>query len=161
MLVETLRADWTARGTNARVCALPEFDGGALTLGAGTKIAERRALQLAANRLAGEAWEAAAQEGLAETGAEVFPQVTVETQSGTRYITDFVTRDPATGDIGCVECKASPTASFTPKQRVAIPEIAQGGATVVTPNVPELPRGTGIPPKAVQVLIGPEWPPKP
>ncbi|MGD1038073.1 MAG: hypothetical protein ABR878_13030 [Roseiarcus sp.] len=47
MLVETLRADWTARGasarrTNAGVCALPEFDGGALTLGAGTKIAEAR-----------------------------------------------------------------------------------------------------------------------
>jgi hypothetical protein len=42
MLVETLRADWAARGTNARVRALPEFDGGALTLGAGTKIAEAR-----------------------------------------------------------------------------------------------------------------------
>lgn len=38
MLVETLRADWTARGANARVCALPEFDGGALTLGAGTRV---------------------------------------------------------------------------------------------------------------------------
>jgi len=43
MLVETLRADWTARGTNARVRALPEFDDGALTLGAGTKITEARA----------------------------------------------------------------------------------------------------------------------
>jgi hypothetical protein len=40
MLVETLRADWTARGTNARVSALPVFDGGALTLGAGTNLAE-------------------------------------------------------------------------------------------------------------------------
>ena len=36
MLVETLRAAWAARGTNARVSALPEFDGGALTLGGGT-----------------------------------------------------------------------------------------------------------------------------
>ncbi len=42
MLVETLRADWTARGTNARVSALPEFDDGALKLGAGTKISEAR-----------------------------------------------------------------------------------------------------------------------
>jgi hypothetical protein len=42
MLVETLRADWTARGASARVCDLPEFDGGALTLGAGTKLAEAR-----------------------------------------------------------------------------------------------------------------------
>lgn len=40
MLVETLRADWTARGANARVCPLPEFADGALTLGAGTKITD-------------------------------------------------------------------------------------------------------------------------
>lgn len=39
MLIETLRADWPARGANARVCALPEFVEGALTFGAGTKIA--------------------------------------------------------------------------------------------------------------------------
>ncbi len=37
MLVETLRADWTARGTNARVSARPEFANGALMLGARTK----------------------------------------------------------------------------------------------------------------------------
>ena len=43
MLLETLRADWAARGANARVSALPEFTGGALTLGAGTKLAEARA----------------------------------------------------------------------------------------------------------------------
>ena len=42
MLVETLRADWAARATNARVSALPEFANGALTLGAGTKLAEAR-----------------------------------------------------------------------------------------------------------------------
>ena len=43
MLLETLRADWGARATNARVSALPEFADGALTLGAGTKLAEARA----------------------------------------------------------------------------------------------------------------------
>ena len=58
MLVETLRADWSARGANARVYALPEFADGALTFGAGTKIAgasgadmavqEERAIALAA-----------------------------------------------------------------------------------------------------------------
>jgi hypothetical protein len=40
MLVETLRADWAARGANTRVSALPEFANGALTLGAGTKLSE-------------------------------------------------------------------------------------------------------------------------
>jgi hypothetical protein len=43
MQVETLRADWAARGANTRVSALPEFADSALTLGAGTKLAEARA----------------------------------------------------------------------------------------------------------------------
>ena len=43
MLIETLRADWAACASKARVSALPEFAGGALTLGAGTKLAETRA----------------------------------------------------------------------------------------------------------------------
>jgi hypothetical protein len=43
MLVETLRAEWTAREPNARVRPLPEFDGGALTLGAGTRLADSSA----------------------------------------------------------------------------------------------------------------------
>jgi len=42
MLVETLRADWAARGANALVSALPEFADGALILGAATKLAEAR-----------------------------------------------------------------------------------------------------------------------
>jgi hypothetical protein len=42
MLLQTLRADWTARGANARVSALPEIENGALTLGAGTNLAEAR-----------------------------------------------------------------------------------------------------------------------
>ena len=125
-----------------------------LTLG------DRRAIQLAANKLVGKAWETTAQSGLIESGLEVFPQVTVETESGTRYITDFITRNPETGALGCAECKASPTASFTPKQRAAIPEIPQSGATVITPGAAALPRGTKIPPSDVQILIGPEWPPK-
>jgi len=43
MLVETLRADWSARGADACVFALPEFADGALTLGAGTKLADASA----------------------------------------------------------------------------------------------------------------------
>ena len=44
MLVETLRAEFAARATDARVAALPEFANGALTLGAGTKLADASAL---------------------------------------------------------------------------------------------------------------------
>ncbi len=38
MLIETLRADWAARGTTARVSAIPTFERGALLLGV-TKLA--------------------------------------------------------------------------------------------------------------------------
>lgn len=122
-------------------------------------VSDRRAIQLAANKLAGKAWEATAQSGIEDAGLETFPQVTVETGSGARYIADFITRDPETGTLGCVECKASSTASFTPRQRVAIPDISQSGATVVTPDIPGVPRGTRVPPSGVQILVGPEWPP--
>jgi hypothetical protein len=40
MLIETLRADWAARATQARVSALPDYANGALTLGAGTRLAD-------------------------------------------------------------------------------------------------------------------------
>jgi hypothetical protein len=43
MLIETLGADWAARATKACVSALPELANGALTLGAGTTLAEARA----------------------------------------------------------------------------------------------------------------------
>ena len=42
MLIETLGADWAARATKACVSALPELANGALTLGAGTNLAEAR-----------------------------------------------------------------------------------------------------------------------
>jgi hypothetical protein len=48
MLFETLRADWTARATHARVSALPEFADGALTFGAETKLAQPGAIDRAA-----------------------------------------------------------------------------------------------------------------
>jgi hypothetical protein len=38
MLLQTLRADWDARRTNVRIAPLPEFIGGVLTIGAGTKL---------------------------------------------------------------------------------------------------------------------------
>lgn len=40
MLVQTLRAEWAARATRARVSALPDYANGALTLGAGTRLAD-------------------------------------------------------------------------------------------------------------------------
>ncbi len=49
MLMEALRAEWAARRTTARVSALPEFDAGALTLGA-TKLHDPEAIGSEADR---------------------------------------------------------------------------------------------------------------
>ena len=137
--------------------ALLEAAAAVVTLDASeAEIAARRAAQLAANKLAGKAFEDATAEGFIGTGIEYGPQVTIKTQSGASYKLDFMTRDPETGVIGCVECKSSPTAGFTPNQLRAIPEIEDSGATVVGAGKPGFPGGMNIPPTTVQVIRGPK-----
>jgi hypothetical protein len=87
-----------------------------------------------------------------EIGQEFGSQVTVRTDSGVSYRADFLTRDPATGEIGGVEAKASQTAGFTPNQRVAIPEIAQTGGTIVGAGKPGFPGGMRIPPTTFRIV---------
>lgn len=111
--------------------------------------------QLAANRAAGAAFEQATGTQLEQSGLTVGQQITVETQSGVRTRLDFLTQDPATGEIGCIECKASPSAPLTPNQKSAFPQIGQSGGTVVGAGKPGFPGGTIIPPTSVQVLRGP------
>ncbi len=90
-----------------------------------------------------------------QSGLSVGQQFTIETQSGVRTRLDFLTQDPLTGEIGCIECKASPTAPLTPNQTLAFPEIGQSGGTIVGAGKPGFPGGLQIPPTAVQILRGP------
>jgi filamentous hemagglutinin len=82
-------------------------------------------------------------------------EITVETVSGFRTRLDFVTKDPVTGEIGCIECKASPSAPLTNGQTLAHPEIKSSGATVVGAGKPGFPGGMQIPAGPVQVIRGP------
>ena len=117
-----------------------------LTLG------DRRAIQLAANKLAGEAFENQAGDQLEAFGVDAGNEVTLQTQSGAKTRLDYLFRDPTTNAIRCVECKSSETAPLTPKQEVAFPEIESSGATIVGAGKPAFPRGTIIPPTKVEVI---------
>ena len=111
--------------------------------------------QLAANRAAGAAFEQAVGENLEQSGLNVGEQITIETQSGVRTRLDFLTQEPLTGEIGCIECKASPTAPLTSKQTLAFPEIGQSGGTIVGAGKPGFPGGLRLPPTTVRIIRGP------
>jgi|GEM_PF-5583846 hypothetical protein len=127
---------------------------GALARGAAAKPLTR-AEQLAKNRADGKAYEDTTASNLKRSELEFAPQVTVETRSGIQMRVDFVTREPLTGELGCIECKASSTARLTPNQILAIREIGRSGGTIVGAGKPGFPGGTRIPPTKVQILRGP------
>ena len=106
---------------------------------------------LAKNAEAGRQYEEAIRQGLEKEGKEVAGQMTLKTDNGTKTRVDFLTRDPASGVIGVVEAKGSPTAPLTPNQRTAFPEIERSGATVVGEGKPGFPGGMRIPPTKVQI----------
>ena len=111
--------------------------------------------QLAVNRTAGAAFEQSVGNDLAQSGFKIGQQVTIQTQSGVRTRLDFLTQDPLTGTMGCVECKASSTAPLTGNQTLAFPEIGQSGGTILGAGKPGFPGGMQIPPTNVQIIRGP------
>ena len=115
-------------------------------------IAAEAVSQLAINRAAGAAFEQAVGSDLAESGLTIGQQVTVRTQSGVTTRLDFLTQDPLTGEIGCIECKASPTAPLTGNQSLAFPEIGQSGGTILGAGKPGFPGGMQLPPTIVQII---------
>jgi hypothetical protein len=117
-----------------------------LTLG------DRRAIQLAANKLAGEAFKNQVGDQLGTLGAKTADETTVQTIGGAKTRLDHLFRDPTTNAIRCIECKSSETAPLTPNQQVAFPEIESTGATIVGAGKPGFPGGTIIPPTRVEVI---------
>ena len=113
------------------------------------------AQQLAINQAAGAAFEQAVGAQLSESGLTIGQQITIETASGVRTRLDFLTLDPVTGDIGCVECKASSTAPLTTNQTLGFSEIGQSGGTIVGAGKPGFPGGTVIAPTNLQIIRGP------
>jgi hypothetical protein len=92
---------------------------------------ERRAVQLAANKLVGETFGNQFGDQLEALGVEKANEVTAQTMSGAKTRLDSLVRDPTTNAIRCIECKSSETAPLTPNQEAAFPEIESSGATIV------------------------------
>jgi hypothetical protein len=113
------------------------------------------AQQLAVNRAAGAAFEQSVGASLEGGGLTIGQQISVQTESGITTRLDFLTLDPETGEIGCIECKASQTAPLTPNQTLGFPEIEQSGGTILGAGKPGFPGGMQIPPTAVQIIRGP------
>jgi hypothetical protein len=112
-----------------------------------------KAAQLAKNKAVGAAFEGQTVQRRIQRGrADVVEQLTVKTQSGKKSRLDIVDRDPVIGTTECVECKGSATAPLTSRQRVAHPEIAKTGATVIGKGKPGFPGGTVIPPTTVKII---------
>ena len=143
----------TRVGTAVRAGAVNLFRGAVSAIGDSKAVAA--ANQLAANRAAGVAFEQAVGAGLEQGRLTIGRQVTIGTESGIRTRLDFLARDPVTGQIGCIECKASQAAPLTPNQSLAFPQIEQSGGTILGAGKPGFPGGTQIPPTAVQIIRGP------
>ncbi|MGA2492026.1 MAG: hypothetical protein ABSF67_03645 [Roseiarcus sp.] len=115
-------------------------------------LSDRRAIQLAANKLAGKAFDNQVGDRLEALGVETADETTVQTMSGAKTRLDHLFRDPTNNAIRCIESKSSETAPLTPKQEVAFPEIESSGATIVGAGKPGFPGGTVIPPTKVEVI---------
>ena len=110
-----------------------------------------KAEQLAENKKKGAEWEQNRYEHYTQNeGANLTPQVTVKTDSGTKTRVDFLGTDK-NGNPLCIECKSSPTAPLTPNQKKAFPEISESGGTVVGKGTPEFPSGSRLPPTTPKI----------
>ena len=65
---------------------------------------------------------------------------------------DFVGHDSSTGATALTEAKSSATATLTPNQAAAFPEIQQSGAVVVGAGKPPFGGGTVIHPTSVNIV---------
>ncbi|MCG1021464.1 hypothetical protein [Sutcliffiella horikoshii] len=82
----------------------------------------------------------------------VVQQITVKTKSGVKTRIDIMHRDAKTGNISCIECKASQTAPLTKNQKIAFPEISKTGGVVVGKGKHPFSGGTVIPPTQINII---------
>jgi iron uptake system EfeUOB component EfeO/EfeM len=123
----------------------------------GEQNTNEKADQLKANQEQGKAFEKNVVDETKKTDTNVSEQVTVKTESGVKTRMDVVSKD-ATGQTRLQEAKGSATARLTTSQKLAHPEIAASGATVVGKGKPGFPGGTVIPPTKVEVVRPPVEP---
>ena len=138
--------------------AILDIGAAAVTVGAdegeaaALRLAAKRAAQLKVNSAAGRVFEREAGQSLAEEGVQIGAQVTAKTKTGRKGRLDFLTRDPNSAELGCIECKGSTSAPVRPKQQRFFNEIEEGGGTVVGNGKPGFEGGTLIPPTRVRII---------
>ncbi|WP_445613034.1 hypothetical protein [Geobacillus sp. YF-1] len=105
------------------------------------------------NKAKGDAFE---QEVINKISSEpannVRQQITVKTKSGVKTRIDIISTNSQTGQIRCIECKASSTAPLTKNQKKAFPEIEQSGAIVVGKGKTPYNGGTKISPTKIEII---------
>lgn len=111
-----------------------------------------------ANKAAGDAWEKdIVDKQLPKTQSDIETQVTVKSSgpSGERVRLDAIGTDKNTGGIRMTDGKASQTATLTPNQKIAYPELQKYGGVVVGNGKGNYPGGTKIPPTPVDIIRKP------
>src|SRR5262249_11017117 len=106
----------------------------------------RQAEQAAKNYAAGRNFEKESASVLEQRKIDYGEQVTVELPSGRRIRPDFLTRDPTTGKLGCIECKAGETPKLSENQKKGYPEFAESGGVVKGQGKPGFSGGMTLPP---------------
>ncbi|MCU5327401.1 MULTISPECIES: WXG100 family type VII secretion target [Bacillus] len=91
----------------------------------------QRQVQIGINQATGRAFEKEVYKDFSKEVDTVVEQITLKTnKTGTKTRLDFLGANKDLEDIRIVEAKGSPTAPLTKKQKIAIPEIEEHGATV-------------------------------
>jgi hypothetical protein len=104
------------------------------------------------NQLKGKAFEQITKTNVEKVQNNVVEQITLETKSGVKTRIDILGTDKTTGVVCGTECKASAAAKLTENQKVALPEIAESGATVKGKGKAPFVGGTKIPPTTIKVV---------
>jgi hypothetical protein len=116
-----------------------------------------RGEQLGINRNVGRVWEERKGDLLTREGwRDASPQITLMSPGGSPVRVDWMARHPITGDWHCFECKSSPTARLTKRQREEFPRIEKYGAAVQGAGKAPIPGGTTIPPTKIEIFLPPE-----
>lgn len=110
---------------------------------------------LAQNRANGRAFEQQEFAKFSSQNSNAVEQITVKTSSGVRTRVDAIGLD-ANGKVVINEYKSSLTAPLTGNQKIAFPEIYEGGATVVGKGKGIFSGGYQIPPGTKVTIIRPE-----
>jgi hypothetical protein len=116
-------------------------------------VKQQRADQIRKNYAAGREFEKESASELEKRKIEFGAQVTVELPSGRRIRPDFLTRDPKTGELGCIECKASKTGEMPRRQEEGYSELSESGGAVVGKGKPGFSGGMTLPPLEYELWL--------